>query len=141
MTQAANYNVPKYCWRTTARLWQPELPNDLSARDASAAASMAKRMLPGLIAHGHAGLGFLNTQLDLTATKSSATALTTIKGYSRIPGRLDSRARLEPGDLETRPLSNCPRTRCRDRQSPGVAQARRWPRRLGQQRGAAGGRH
>jgi predicted amidohydrolase YtcJ len=43
-----------------------------------------RTLLPGLIdAHGHVmGLGFLNTQLDLTATKSLGDALAAIKGYS-----------------------------------------------------------
>ncbi len=60
--------------------------SELAARDASARSvdGGGRTLLPGLIdAHGHVmGLGFLNTQLDLTATKSLGDALSAIKGYS-----------------------------------------------------------
>ena len=59
---------------------------DLATRDASARSVDGGRrtLLPGLIdAHGHVmGLGFLNTQLDLTATKSLGDALAAVKAYS-----------------------------------------------------------
>ncbi|HEX3123465.1 MAG TPA: amidohydrolase [Rhodanobacteraceae bacterium] len=59
---------------------------ELTARDASARSvdGGGRTLLPGLIdAHGHVmGLGFLNTQLDLTATKSLPDALAATKRYS-----------------------------------------------------------
>jgi predicted amidohydrolase YtcJ len=60
--------------------------SELAARDASAHSfdGGGRTLLPGLIdAHGHVmGLGFLNTQLDLTTTTSLADALAAIKAYS-----------------------------------------------------------
>jgi predicted amidohydrolase YtcJ len=59
---------------------------DLVARDATASSvdGGGRTLLPGLIdAHGHVmGLGFLNTQLDLTTTKSLGDALAAVKIYS-----------------------------------------------------------
>src|SRR6188768_3101878 len=59
---------------------------ELAARDSNARSvdGGGRTLLPGLIdAHGHVmGLGFLNTQLDLTETKSLGDALAAIKGYS-----------------------------------------------------------
>ncbi len=60
--------------------------SELAARDATARSvdGGGRTLLPGLIdAHGHVmGLGFLNTQLDLTATKSLGDALAAVKAYS-----------------------------------------------------------
>jgi len=59
---------------------------ELASRDAHAKTvdGGGRTLLPGLIdAHGHVmGLGFLNTQLDLTATRSLADALAAVKAYS-----------------------------------------------------------
>jgi len=59
---------------------------ELAARDATAQSidGGGRTLLPGLIdAHGHVmGLGFLNTQLDLTETKSLGDALAAIKAYA-----------------------------------------------------------
>src|SRR4029077_1770407 len=59
---------------------------ELAARDATARSvdGGGRTLLPGLIdAHGHVmGLGFLNTQLDLTTTRSLGEALAAIKAYS-----------------------------------------------------------
>ena len=57
--------------------------SELAARDASARVvdGGGRALLPGLIdAHGHVmGLGFINTQLDLTTTRSLADALAAVK--------------------------------------------------------------
>ena len=60
--------------------------SELAARDASAHSvdGGGRTLLPGLIdAHGHVmGLGFLNTQMDLSGTKSLGDALAAVKSYS-----------------------------------------------------------
>ncbi|HSC09612.1 MAG TPA: amidohydrolase, partial [Rhodanobacteraceae bacterium] len=60
--------------------------SELAARDASAQSvdGGGRTLLPGLIdAHGHVmGLGFLNTQMDLSGTKSLGDALAAVKSYS-----------------------------------------------------------
>ena len=83
-------------------------------------------------------LGFKALELDLTGTRSLDEALDKIRAYAAanpdrkwiVGGGWNQEA------VGTRPLSHRRRSRSRGERPAGVAEPRRRPRRLGQQRGA-----